>query len=149
MADWIINKETGLIFPSNPYNREAKGCTPYCPTAAEIVAGRALGEQVELAPAYPPTIEDPVLETAPDVTEVTLPEAPAGDPEALDPELVKQIERMARIREVVSGIAPEFYAKPAGGRPAMPKVDAVSALTGFKVSVEDVHDAMKGLRLIP
>lgn len=149
MADWIINEDTGLIFPENIHNKDAKGCRRYYPTASEIVAGKALRGADEPAPPPSPSAIQTVSPLAPETAEVEVPKAPEEPPQEMDPEMVKAIERMAAIREVVGGIAPEFYAKPAGGRPAMPKVEAVSSLTGFKVSVEEILDAMKGLRLIP
>jgi len=149
VADWIINEDTGLIFPANIYNKDAKGCRRYNPTAAEIVAGKALrGADEPIFPSAPSAVQAPAP-VAQETAEVEVPKAPEEPPQEMDPEMVKAIERMAAIREVVAGIAPEFYAKPAGGRPAMPKVEAVSSLTGFKVSVEEILDAMKGLRLIP
>lgn len=143
MADWIINNETGLIFPANPYNKDAKGCSPYQPTQAEIVAGKALRGE-----AQPPPMAIFGMQPSPQVTEeITIEVEPNAPSEPIEPAEADKIQRNLAIQKVVAGIETEFYGKPTGGRPAMPKVEAVSSIAGFKVSADEILEAMKALGL--
>lgn len=54
--------------------------------------------------------------------------------------------REAQILAAVQQIEPENYGKPAGGRPAMPKIAAVEYLTGFKVTTAEILTAMNALK---
>jgi hypothetical protein len=54
-------------------------------------------------------------------------------------------ERKAKILEAVQSIDPANYSAPVGGRPAMPKVGDVSAITGFSVTAQEVVDALAAI----
>lgn len=54
-------------------------------------------------------------------------------------------DRLAQIVAAVKQIDPENYGKAAGGRPAMPKVAAVVALTGFTVKADEIAEAMEAI----
>lgn len=79
---------------------------------------------------------------------VPQPEPPAqvqNQPEKQPEPKVKEVsEREATIRAAVKKIDPMNYARPSFNRPAMPKVNAVEALTGFdNVTPEEILNAME------
>lgn len=50
--------------------------------------------------------------------------------------------RKQAIIDAVKAVNPADYSAPAGGRPAMPKVGAISDAVGFKVSADEVAEAV-------
>lgn len=52
-------------------------------------------------------------------------------------------DRAEKIKAAIATISVENYGKPAGGRPAMPRVGEVSELVKFKVSADEIIAAME------
>jgi hypothetical protein len=60
--------------------------------------------------------------------------------------VVKDSGRMDQIIDAVKQIGTEHYGAAAGGRPAMPRVAAVVALTGFQVKADEILSAMETIK---
>lgn len=101
--DWVINKDTGLIFPTHSLMMTNLSLAPYSPTDEEIIAGRSL--------------------TAP--RPIVAPAEPDSAPE------IDIVDRVEAITAAVRSIPVEDYSAPAGGRPAMPKIGEVRLISGY------------------
>jgi hypothetical protein len=67
-------------------------------------------------------------------------------PDAVIAPVVETSDRMGQIIDAVKQIGPEHYGAAAGGRPAMPRVAAVVALTGFQVKADEILSAMETIK---
>lgn len=117
--EWVVNKESGLIFLVHPLMNVSPVFAAYSPTAEEIVAG------CKLAAALPVPFLGIDLE---DKSKNEL----SADSDAAS-------VREAAIRAAVLAVLPENYGAAAFGRPAMPKVADIKAATGYAdVTAEEI-----------
>ncbi len=117
--EWVINKESGLIFMVHPLMTISPVFAAYKPTVEEIIAG------CKLTPFAPV----PVLDG------IDLEKTPLASLGGSEVDLVRQ----EAIKSAVLAILPENYGAPAFGRPAMPKVADIKAATGYAdVTVEEI-----------
>lgn len=118
--EWVINKESGLIFIVHPLMNITPIFAAYSPTVEEIVAGCKLT-------AFVPV---PAL----DGTDAG--EPPMATPVAIG---VGDLARQEAIKLAVLAIPSENYGASAFGRPAMPKVADIKAATGYAdVTAEEI-----------
>jgi hypothetical protein len=71
---------------------------------------------------------------------------PIGGPAAAAEEITEvktDTQRLLAIADAITAIDPATFTKPTGGRPAMPKVAAVSAMVGYTVTAAEIESAMQ------
>lgn len=135
MTTWLLNPKNGLLFPATPRLLNRGDLEKYHPTRAEVIAGRRLTESaptpdpesmgIVVTPTAPPEPIAPVIEEPP-AAEVVTPAQP-------------EIQREDVLTKAILGIDPQYYGKPFGNRPAMPKVATVESLTGLTdVGVDEI-----------
>lgn len=70
---------------------------------------------------------------------------PATEP--VEPEAETQtVDRMEKIKDAITKVSPEDYSKQAHNRPSLPKVAAVSEITGFSVTRAEILEAMESIQ---
>jgi hypothetical protein len=117
--EWVINRDTGLIFIVHSLMILPPSFSAYSPTEEEIVAG------CKLTASAPVVALDGTNPEEPPVT-------PLGGSEV---DLIRQ----NAIKTAVIAVLPENYGAAAFGRPAMPKVADVKSATGYAdVTAEEI-----------
>lgn len=107
------------------------------------IAGRADMEAYEM-PVAPtdPVVTEPIEPTEPTEPVVEEPIEPIGQVDAPAPAAPTDPGRLSAIRIAIASIPADSFTPPRGGRPAMPKVDTVSAIVGFRVSADEIIQAL-------
>ena len=126
--DWVLNKDTGLIFIAHSLMMLPPHFTSYMPTVEEIVAG------CKLSPAIPVPALDMGDEGSRESVIIIDPVDPVVD---LTP------DRTACIKAAVLAVPVESYGAAGFGRPSMPKVADIKAATGYAdVTAEEIVAAL-------
>lgn len=64
------------------------------------------------------------------------------DQEEPQQEGLPEDDRIAKIKAAIATLPTDAFGKPFGGKPAMPRVSAVTDAVGFRVTVQDIEKAM-------
>ena len=133
-ARYLRNKITGVIWPYTPMMMGI-------PNKAGVVLQRQIGNQ--LVPGHPDMVEISEEEAMAILNKAKAPaEVVAAIPENEEPEMSAE-ERIPRIEDAIASLPEDGFGK---GAVPYPKVNDVSAITGFPVSFQEIKTIFTTMR---